>query len=363
MTLEEIRTILDLCHMTPAQSKENSWVYACPFAAVSGHRESVNRHPCFWISPAEHALAGAVWNCFSCHRSGTLLQFLDALESLLHQDVTEARKATRALLIGDPSALAAQIPPYEAHFEAKKAAQMTFPASWLRPYAGRVPRYLLDRGITKETAELFEVGHDKEERRVFYPVRDVQKRLVGAVGGLIDRNRPSARKYKNYWAKVCRKCRAPVQSYNGEMFCSLCGAIPLRQVVSGFKKSNVLYGIHVPRRPQHCTLVVVEGIVDTLRVYQALCKPSTVYPVSLLGSEVSDVQADMLVQYSRGDVIAFFDNDSAGRKATEDLRRRVHRRLKFWRVKYPEGSEGADPGSLPEDRIREMLQHPTLVFS
>src|ERR1041385_5915749 len=101
------------------------------------------------------------------------------------------------------------------------------------------------------------------------------------------------------WAKVHTGCHWPIETKDGGYYCNSCDAkVSLSQVEDGFKKSRFLYGEHLAK--EGGTAVLVEGIVDALKVYQATCswKKGEYFPLGLLGSSVSIEQAQKIIRFA-----------------------------------------------------------------
>lgn len=97
-----------------------------------------------------------------------------------------------------------------------------------------------------------------------------------------------------------------------------------------------------PREP----LVVVEGSVDAMRVWEA----GFHNVVALLGSSLPPQKAQMIRHFK---IISFLDADPAGVQGTWKLRESVGRLIQ--RVSYPDPLQGFDPGSLTNEQIQDLL--------
>jgi DNA primase len=220
-----------------------------------------------------------------------------------------------------------------------------------------VPQYILERGIALETCKVWSLGYDRRAGRVFFPVFDEKRRFVGAVGGLINRV-PNQPKYKNYYHKVHAYCGWPLEHKDGEYYCFNCGGSQVAPSMAqdGFKKSKHLYGAWM--FPSGATAVVVEGLVDTLKVYQAVegwSHEEKFFPVGLFGSKSTEEQANLIVRLTGNKVISFLDDDEPGRAGTDQIAFLLKRRLRVFRAFYPEGYNSSDPGILSKDEIRQAL--------
>lgn len=369
MTIDQIREVLELAEFTPSVRSGNV-VIKCPFAALGDlHKHAVDRHPSLGFLPTEE---GAIWNCFTCKRRGNFTWFFVEVKTKLEgYDVEKAEAKLKVYLEEDLGHLAESLPEFEDHTKKDPRREYpTFPESWLAPYKGKVPRYIVDRGVLLATCKAWQIGYDKPRHRVLYPVRDFKKQLVGAVGGL---TRPIKYepKYKNYWHRIHKTCGRPLEHRDGEYLCPFCDDQKVRgaAVREGFRKSNFLFGEHMikPKR----VLVVVEGIVDVLMTWQVLVN-TEFFPVAIFGSAPSVEQAEKIVRLtSERKVIMMLDPDNAGIAGMKDLSKMVGRRLRVFRADYSDlpsetDSEGVikkpDPGSMTKEQILTCLKNAKVLL-
>jgi len=129
---------------------------------------------------------------------------------------------------------------------------------------------MLERGLTVETLQHFEVGFSYEKNRVVIPVRSYNYRVSGLIGRAIDSS------------------QQPRYLYN-----------------KGFKRADELFNINNAK--YHESVIIVEGSIDAMFVHQAG------YPnvVATLGAAVSKNQGQMIRKFF-DKIILFCDNDDAG---------------------------------------------------
>lgn len=135
-----------------------------------------------------------------------------------------------------------------------------------------------ERGIGPETVIKWELGYDPAMHALLIPVRTSGGKPVGIIKRYIS-PQPDQPKY-----------RYP----------------------TGFPRRSLVYGLNLVSGD---TAVVVEGSLDAVSV------DSIGYPaVAVLGSQVSPEQALLLKKAGVQNLILAFDNDEAGRRATESAR-------------------------------------------
>jgi hypothetical protein len=165
---------------------------------------------------------------------------------------------------------------------------------------------LAKRGITAEVAEQYGILWDDKKKNWILPLREPENnKLMGwQEKGTINRtffNRPG-----------------------------------------GLQKSRTLFGIENQNEE---VVIVVESPLDTARI------ASAGYPgaVAICGSSISEDQVKLLRRSDK--IIAAFDQDAAGHKAAEELRKLARKYgLNLFFFSYPRGG-AKDPGDLTDEEI------------
>jgi DNA primase len=177
--------------------------------------------------------------------------------------------------------------------------------------------YLVQRGITRETAEEFGVG--------FFPGKgSMRGRLV-----------------------------IPIHNEKGELLAyagrAIGGTEPKYKLPPGFRKSLVLYNLHRAMKTGETgtRVVVVEGFFDTMKVRQA-GMPAV---VALMGSTLSEDQERLLVEHF-DEVVLLLDGDEAGRKGSQEIAARLLHKLFVRVVDVPAGKQ---PDQMSSEEIRTAL--------
>jgi DNA primase len=184
----------------------------------------------------------------------------------------------------------------------------------LDPYRGSVPQYAIDRGLDIETCKVWELGHDKERKRLVFPVRRARdKALVGITGRTyIDENPKYFSGYFD-WAK-----------------------------------SKYLYGEWM--LPEHAErVVIVEGPLDVIALWKA-GEPA----LGIMGAAASSFQVQK-IEYLDKPVYLFPDDDKAGHRWANQLGNEL-RELGV-KVRDVQISKGQDPKDLDAQAIRKLLRN------
>lgn len=203
------------------------------------------------------------------------------------------------------------------------------------PFAGSIPQYAIDRGITVETAKAWGLGYDKEGGFLVFPVRRTDGKLVGMVGRACSEK--AKRRHHNYM---------------------------------GLDKSKHLFGAHMLQSGK--PTVIVESCIDTLNTWQALLDEQA-NVVATLGEGFSDNHVRTITSFRPPFVYIFTDGDQAGRlmanKIAYALRGSVLVKImecpwgpvvetdvdgKFKRAKV-------DPSILPYPNIRELYRRAPVI--
>jgi hypothetical protein len=226
------------------------------------------------------------------------------------------------------------------------------------PFKGSVPQYAYDRGLTPETCKAWELGNDTWKKRLLFPLRDRNKRLMAVSGRL-------------YEQRVCVRCRGPlvIELEGGERvpkfeiteeqkdraataaFCGKCGAVepPKYMHSKGFKRNLMLYGEHM-MDPKYRTGYVVEGHLDVVVPWQYGYR--NVF--GLLGSGPGQSQIERLVMFCDR-VVTIGDGDAAGRGMNAKVAEMINGRIP---VESRELPDGRDPGGLTREEALAWIGPP-----
>jgi len=293
----------------------------CPF-----HSEKT---PSFIVSPSRQ-----MFHCFGCGEGGNVFTFLMKVEGASFPTVVRNLGEKYGIRVEEKPASPAskqRAEQVERLVELNKAAAEFFHKTLLKDPAAEPARvYLKQRGITAETIERFGIGYapqawdgvlkaltkggkqakvgwtvedlaagglivardqggkkpgdasgyyDRFRARVILPIRDLQKRVIGFGGRVIDDGVP---KYLN----------SP--------------ETPL------FRKGRTLYGLEIAREgiTREEKVVIVEGYFDAIALHQA----GLTNVVATLGTALTSEHVDVVRRFTRR-VVLLFDPDAAGVRA------------------------------------------------
>ena len=305
----------------------------CPF-----HKGGQETKPSFSIN-----LEKGVWQCFTCHESGTLPRLLKLLE------VPKATIASEMLVIKPHLDARREI------YEATKAnsfrdktpfeTQTVLPEEILGVY-DLPPQKLIDDGFDPKLLRSLDIGYDRNNERIMYPLRDIKGDLAGFSGGATKTGQWP--KYKVYQGGRIDLEGRRIKGDFGDWFDAR---------FPGYTCENHRmlwhYDAVQPRTLKMSdgadTIYLVEGFKACLWMIQNGYQNT----VALMGSYISDTQQSLLHPFG-GTIILCLDNDDAGRAATLEVGGRLwgpmHGKVRV--MQYPPG----DPDGQPDDYEGYLLQ-------
>lgn len=190
-------------------------------------------------------------------------------------------------------------------------------------FKGRVPIYAMDRGLSLTSCRCWELGHDRQRKRLLFPVRDWRGFLVGVSG----------RTYVN----GCETCGAVLDKDYG--VCTSCGTVVQGKYLhtTGYRRDMVLYGEHKYDRDWP-TGILVEGNLDVVKLWQWGYRNV----VASFGSGVSEGQLRRLAFFFKK-LVVVGDGDKAGEKMMTTVQDALSERMEVVTVKLP---KDVDPGGM-----------------
>jgi DNA primase len=310
--IEEVRSRADIVEIVGAHVRlrraGRNFVGLCPF-----HNEKT---PSFSVN-AERGF----FHCFGCHTGGSVFNFIMRVEGLTFPEAVRslARKYGVTIPERDDSGPAAG--EREAMLNANQVAAEFFAHVLWNTTDGALARdYLKSRGIGLDTARAFMIGfapsrpaslakalekrglreagvkvglvktdataaYDMFRARVMFPIRDAQGRVLAFGGRVLDARLP----------KYINSPESPLYSKTRTLY----GLFEARQAISSQAASG------------KDRAILVEGYFDVIALWQAGFKES----VAGCGTALTVEQLRLLSRYTKN-VIACFDGDAAGRKAS-----------------------------------------------
>jgi len=311
--LDEIRTRVDIVELvgqfvTLKRAGEN-WKGLCPF-----HTEKT---PSFTVNPKRN-----IFHCFGCGAGG------DAFGFLMRQDKMAFPEAVRALAertgVELPN-VSRQQPESDGKFEALRrvmalAADFYTHALW-EAEGAKARGYIESRGIDVEVAKRFGMGYAPEGWNALLGHMAKQgvtdEQLVQA--GLVLPRQTGAGFYDRFRGRLLfpiRDVQGRVVAFGGR---ALAGEEPKylnSPETPLYVKGQMLYALDVAKTAmrERKRAIIVEGYLDCLMAHQHGFGET----VAALGTAFTPAQLGLLRRYA-DEVVALFDADAAGQKASTRL--------------------------------------------
>jgi DNA primase len=318
-------------HLTRARVKDDFISAVCPF-----HAGGQERHPSFWLN----RMTGK-WGCFACQAGGSdlkyLLRELGISNQKIEAELEEARKdAAKAIKITEA--------------KRKKKAKASFKGVHVLPESllgvfDFMPMDLVSQGFSEELLEAHDIGFDKRNQRITFPIRDAFGNLVGISGrSTLPGESP---KYLLYNGRR-RFGKKEDLGELGEWFPGYSND----GVRDHLWRSHVVYEDLMTGKWDQ--LIVVEGY----KAAMWMVKHGWNHTVATMGTKMTDAQ-ERLIRRFGADVFIFTDNNDPGQEAASYWSKRLARStFPVYRVHYPSYcEETAQPDDLTEEELEEVLRN------
>ena len=336
-TLEEILSRVDIVELIsgyiPLKRVGRSYKALCPF-----HHEKT---PSFIVNPDKQ-----IFHCFGCSAGGNAFGFLMQHERLEFPEAIEALAKRTGVIIHEASAAERKTQNLsEQLYKINEAAAHFYSDQLHAPEGEPALKYLLKRGLTKETIQRFKIGYaqDKWDGLLNY------LRSKGFGLGLIEKSGLIiAKDNGGYYDRFRKRILIPIHDTKGRTVAFgarvLDNSLP-KYINSPetpvYSKSKVLFGLDLNNEEIRLKdlAVIVEGYFDLIFPYQAGVKNIT----ASCGTALTQEQIRLLKRYSRN-VVLVYDSDNAGQMATlRSIDTLIEEGLNVMAARLP---EGYDPDSF-----------------
>lgn len=254
----------------------------------------------------------AQWYCHSCHAGGSIVTLAHRLGRGIPDDISDWLIAHDLDL-----ALAALSEPTEA---------TTYPEAWLARFSAPTDYWSKRRGFSSEAIDHWCLGFDATDGYATYPLRTSDGTLLGV-------SKRATRDDQE------RKHRHP----------------------RGYVKTAHLFGawesqgtLHDPEAPLSGTLVLTEGAMDAIAMWDA-----GYAAVAQFGSTLSDAQISVIKELAPTELCLAYDADVGGRQATRDAWWQLEGLLLTQAAIPP----GRDPGELSIEERQEAMEDRRYLFT
>ncbi|UPT77393.1 DNA primase [Sulfurovum sp. XGS-02] len=266
----------------------------CPF-----HGEKT---PSFVVSPSKQ-----IYHCFGCGVGGDSIKFVMELEKLSYPEAIEKLASMHNFSLSYTKGSS-------DYSDAKRVLEAV--GQWYVKnlhHNETAMQYLLDRGISQNSIETFEIGYVPSGGEV---MQFLQRALLplpkAAEAGILAQNENGS----GYYARLVERITFPIYSTSGSLVGFGGRTItnhPAKYINSPqtklFNKSRLLYGYHLAKESiyKNKKIIVCEGYLDVVMFHQAGFKEA----VAGMGTALTTEHLPLL---RKGDpnVILAYDGDKAG---------------------------------------------------
>lgn len=302
--LNKIDIVDIISDYTRLKRQGNEYIGLCPF-----HNEKT---PSFHVSRDKQA-----YYCFGCKKGGNVVTFIRSKEGLDYYDALKYladktglelpekggyRNTEKAKLVNrtiEMNTVAAKFFHHNLKMSTGKVAleyikkRQILPATVKKFGLGYAPdswdqlvKHLMSKGYNDKEIMTSGLGLktksgtiiDRFRNRLMFPIFDVRGNVIAFGGRVLDNRLP---KYMNSPETAC------------------------------YRKKENLYALNYARKSDQDTIVIVEGYMDAITLYQA----GIDHVVASLGTALTERQALLLKRYTK-DVVICYDADLAGQIAT-----------------------------------------------
>ena len=314
-------------HLRRVKIKDDYISAACPI-----HKGGNETNPSFWI----HRATGR-WGCFSCHVGGASLRYL--LKELgvrsrgIELEIARAESdAEKTLAVYEVKRKKKAISEFRAEY--------TLPDALLGVY-DFCPQAMLDKGFSMETLMSHDIGYDKSNDRITFPIRDIYGSLVGISGRTTTGAHP---KYLVYSGRRMIDGKE-VLGELGEWYPEYSNA----GVKDHLWRSQFIYN---ELDKQGGDLIIVEGYNAALSVLERGYK----YVVALMGSKMSPGQ-ERIVRRLGVPTWVLLDNNEPGLIGARQICQTLAvSTFPVYQCSYPTArDENTQPDDLNDEELDEVL--------
>ena len=282
----------------------------CPF-----HNEKT---PSFSVSPDKQ-----IYHCFGCGKGGGVISFIMGIENLSFPDAVRLLAEKNGMTVPEESG-DQEIPRQRKRMlELNREAARWFYACLNGPEGAKAAAYLEKRGISRKTANRFGLGAAPEGwDKLLTAMRAkgyTQDELLSA--GLVTAGRRNKEKgVRSVYDKFRDRLIFPVIDIRGEVLGfsgrALNGDQDPKYLNSPetlvFSKRRTLFGMNLAKNTKRGSIILVEGNVDVVTLHQAGFDNA----VASMGTALTVEQTRLISRYAK-EIVICYDNDPAGKKATE----------------------------------------------
>ncbi|MEG2421374.1 MAG: DNA primase, partial [Oscillospiraceae bacterium] len=306
--LEELTARTDIVDLVssylPLNRKGGNYWACCPF-----HGEKT---PSFSVSPDKQ-----IFHCFGCGKGGGAIRFVQEMENVSFPDAVRMLAGKCGLEVPEEEG----DKPYREQrtriLAAVKDAARYYYGVLGTPQGATVAGYLEKRKISPAFAKRFGLGAAPEgwdNLLRFMTGKGYTKAELSDAGLVV------AGKTGSFYDKFRDRLMLPVIDLRGDVIGFTSRVMDNEATpkylntpeTAVFKKRSVLYGMNLAKNSKASSLLLVEGNIDVITLHQAGFDNA----VATMGTALTADHARLMARYTK-EVVLCYDNDAAGREATE----------------------------------------------
>lgn len=308
----------------------------CPF-----HEEKT---PSFQVTPAKQ-----FYYCFGCHKGGNVFSFVMEHERATFPEAIRMLAKRYGIVVETESGARSERDREDLYQVLKWAADTYHKHLLVAPEAAPVRKYVAERGISGDSTATFRLGYAPDEWD-FLLKRARQAKVADTLlleAGLIVPRKEKDGAYDRFRGRLMFPIfdvRDRIIGFGGRI---LPGSNAKEQAkyintseTSLFSKGRILYGLNFAREAaaKEGALAIVEGYTDVILAHQNGFR----FAVATLGTALTRDHVRLMRRFTDR-VLAVYDGDSAGEKASErSLDIFLEEDLEFRVATLPEGLDPAD---------------------
>ena len=285
------------------------FVALCPF-----HREKT---PSFHISSDKQ-----LFYCFGCNAGGDAITFLMKMQNMSYPEAVTYLAESVGMTVPTRDTFDSEITHLrKTILEMNRRAARYFHECLFQPEGKKALEYITGRGLTKNTIIRFGIGYSPAGWSGLYDklrewgYKDEQIKASGLVV-VSEREKGTTKLFDRFRGRVM----FPIIDANGNVIGfggrSMDPNDPAKYLnspeVITFRKGNNLYAMNYAKATKRDCLILCEGYMDVIAMHQAGFDNA----VAGLGTALTPEQGRLLKKYTDR-VVLCYDNDEAGRKATQ----------------------------------------------
>lgn len=280
-----------------------NYIGLCPF-----HSEKT---PSFVVSPDKQ-----IFHCFGCNSGGNVISFVKKIENIDFKEAIEllAERARITLPENQYSVDDRKQKLKEKIYQINKATAIFYHENLYNPKSTIAQQYIKKRKLGNNTLKAFLIGYSGSFDELYRHLKSkgfTDEEILAS--NLVNRNEKGIfidRFRKRLMIPIC-DVRDRIIAFGGRV---LDDSLP-KYINSPegivYSKGRNLFGLNVAKRNDLNKVVIVEGYMDAISLYQR----GITNVVASLGTALTENQGRLLKKYSK-EIIISYDSDGAGQAAT-----------------------------------------------